>query len=75
MPRFNVLLYDKDNDIYTTAISTDKEEIAEAVANSFNKFVHRDMIINVGYEYREPFDYVYIEDRLTNDLKYVEFKD
>jgi hypothetical protein len=73
MSRYNVLLYDKDNDIYTTATSTDNLEIAYAVAKAFNKFVHRDMVINVGYDYREPYDAVYIEDAMykENNLLYV----
>lgn len=72
MPRFNVLLYDKDNDIYTTVKSTDDRTLAETIAECFNKFVHRDMIINVGYDYREPFDAVYIEDRQTGNYEYFE---
>lgn len=72
MSRYNVLLYDKDNDIYTTVISTDNTEIAHAVACSFNKFVHRDMVYNVGYDYKEPFDAVYIQDRLMDEYIYVE---
>lgn len=74
MPKFNVLLYDKDNDIYTTVTSTDDRTIADVVAESFNKFVHRDMILNVGYDYKEPFDAVYIEDRQTGTLEYIEDK-
>ena len=75
MSRYNVLLYDKDNDIYTTVISTDNTEIAHAVAYSFNKFVHRDMVYNVGYDYKEPFDAVYIQDRLMDEYIYVEKED
>ena len=76
MSRYNVLLYDKDNDIYETVISTDNTEIAHAVACSFNKFVHQDRIINVGYDYNEPFDAVYIEDTMykEDNLTYVEYK-
>ena len=75
--RYNVLLYDKDNDIYTIVRSTNDLKEAEAVAESFNKLVHRDMILNIGYNYQEPFDCVYIEDTLykENNLTYVEFKD
>ena len=67
MSRFNVLLYDKDNDTYTTVISNDNRDIANAVAQAFSEFVHRDMVINRGYEYAEPFDCVYIQDRLTGE--------
>ena len=76
MARYNVLLYDKDNDIYETVLSTDDKVIAETVANSINKFVHQDRIINVGYDYNEPFDAVYIEDNMykEDNLTYVEYK-
>lgn len=74
MSRYNVLLYDKDNDVYTTVTSTDDRLIADTVAESFNKFVHRDMILNIGYDYKEPFDAVYIEDRQTGTFEYIEDK-
>lgn len=73
MSRYSVLLYDKDNDIYTTAASTDNLDVAYIVAKAFNKFVHRDMILNIGYDYKEPYDYVYIADAMykENNLLYV----
>ena len=74
MSRYNVLLYDKDNDIYETVVSTDDKQIAEAVANSINKFVHQDRLLSMNN--REPFDAVYIEDRMykEDNLTYVEYK-
>lgn len=76
MSRYNVLLYDKDNDIYETVTSTDNRGLAQVIAESFNKFVHQDRIINVGYDYNEPFDAVYIEDTMykEDNLTYVEYK-
>ena len=73
MSRYNVLLYDKDNDIYETIISTDDKGTAETVANSVNKFVHQDRLLSMND--REPFDAVYIEDRMYDDLEYIEYKD
>ena len=75
MPRYNVLLWDKDNDLYETIISTDDKETAETVANSVNKFVHQDRLLSTNN--REPFDAVYIEDRMykENNLEYIEYKD
>lgn len=74
MARYNVLLYDKDNDIYETVLSTDDKVIAEIVANSINKFVHQDRLLSMNN--REPFDAVYIEDRMykEDNLTYVEYK-
>ena len=70
------LLCDEDNDIYETVISTDNRGLAQIVAESFNKFVHQDRIINVGYDYNEPFDAVYIEDTMykEDNLTYIEYK-
>ena len=75
MARYNVLLWDKDNDLYETVVSTDNRETAETVANSFNKFVHQDRLLSMNNG--EPFDAVYIEDRiyLENNLEYVKCKD
>ena len=73
MSRYNVLLYDKDNDLYETIISTDDKETAETVANSVNKFVHQDRLLSMND--REPFDAVYIEDRMYDDLEYIEYKE
>lgn len=73
MPRYNVLLWDKDNDTYETIISTDDKETALTVANSVNKFVHQDRLLSMND--REPFDAVYIEDRMYDDLEYIEYKD
>lgn len=75
MARYNVLLWDKDNDLYETVVSTDNRETAETVANSLNKFVHQDRLLSMNN--REPFDAVYIEDRmyLENNLEYVKYKD
>lgn len=74
MSRYNVLLYDKDNDIYETVVSTDDKQVAETVANSINKFVHQDRLLSMNN--REPFDAVYIEDRMykEDNLTYVEYK-
>ena len=74
MSRYNVLLCDEDNDIYETVVSTDDKQIAEAVANSINKFVHQDRLLSMNN--REPFDAVYIEDRMykEDNLTYVEYK-
>ena len=75
MPRYNVLLWDKDNDLYETVVSTDNRETAETVANSVNKFVHQDRLLSMNN--RETFDAVYIEDRRykENNLEYIEYKD
>lgn len=75
MARYNVLLWDKDNDLYETIISTDDSTIALTVANSVNKFVHQDRLLSMNN--KEPFDAVYIEDRmyLENNLEYVKYKD
>lgn len=74
MSRYNVLLYDKDNDIYEAVVSTDDKQVAETVANSINKFVHQDRLLSMNN--REPFDAVYIEDRMykEDNLTYVEYK-
>ena len=75
MPRYNVLLWDKDNDLYETIISTDDRTTAETVANSVNKFVHQDRLLSMNS--REPFDAVFIEERMykENNLEYIEYKD
>lgn len=75
MSRYNVILWDKDNDLYETVISTDDKETALTVANSINKFVHQDRLLSMND--REPFDAVYIEDRMykENNLEYIEYKD
>lgn len=73
MPRYNVLLWDKDNDTYETIISTDDKGTALTVANSVNKFVHQDRLLSMND--REPFDAVFIEDRMYDDLEYIEYKD
>ena len=75
MPRYNVLLWDKDNDLYETIISTDDRTTAETVANSVNKFVHQDRLLSMSN--REPFDAVFIEDRMykENNLEYIGYKD
>lgn len=75
MSRYNVVLWDKDNDCYETVISTDDRMIAETVANSVNKFVHQDRLLSMNN--REPFDAVYIEDRMykEDNFEYIEYKD
>ena len=73
MSRYNVLVYDKDNDLYETVLSTDSKETAYTVAQAVNKFVHQDRLLSMNN--REPFDAVYIEDRMYDDLEYIEYKD
>ena len=73
--RYNVLVYDKDNDLYETVLSTDDKTMAITVANSINKFVHQDRLLSMNN--REPFDMVYIEDRMykENNLEYIKYKE
>lgn len=73
MSRYNVILWDKDSDLYETVISTEDKEIALTVANSINKFVHQGRLLSMNS--REPFDAVYIEDRMykENNFEYIEY--
>lgn len=75
MLRYNVLLWDKDNDLYETVISTDDKETALVIASSVNKFIHQDRLLSMNDG--EPFDAVFIEDRMCkeNNLEYIEYKD
>ena len=75
MARYNVVLWDKDNDIYEGVLSTDNRETALTVANSINKFVHQDRLLSMND--REPYDAVYIEDRMykEDNFEYIEYKD
>lgn len=72
--RYNVLVYNKDNDVYETVISADDKDTAITVANAVNKFVHQDRLLSMNN--REPYDYVYIEDMMykENNLEYVDYK-
>lgn len=73
--RYNVLVYDKDNDLYETVLSTDDKATAIIVANSMNKFVHQDRLLSMNN--KEPFDTVYIEDRMykENNLEYIGYRE
>lgn len=71
MSRYNVLLWDKDNNLYEVVINTDDRMIAETVASSVNRFVHQDRLLSMNN--REPFDAVFIEDQMykENNMEYI----
>lgn len=58
---YEVIAYDKDNDISKTLFSSSDYNTAVRTAKLFGNFVRNDSLLDFDSKSREPFDWVYVE--------------